>query len=141
MRINKTDYYMGIARAVSMRSTCARRQYGAVIVKNDEIIATGYNGSPRGAFNCSDNNICYRMVNNVPHGEQYEKCEAVHAEQNAMISASRDQMIDSVMYLAGYEDGREIVAVPCNICRRMIINAGIAKVINKKEGLANALDS
>lgn len=129
MRILKNQYYLNIAKAVAMRSTCLRRQYGAVIVKNDEIIATGYNGAPRGESNCCDTGICYREAHNIPHGEQYEKCVAVHAEQNAIISASRAEMIGSTMYLAGIENGVEIEAAPCLICGRLIKNAGINNVI------------
>lgn len=133
MRISKTDYYLEIARAVAKRSTCLRRQYGAVIVKNDEIIATGYNGSARGEMNCCDLGECWREKNAIPHGEQYEKCVAVHAEQNAIISASRKDMIGATMYLVGFEDGKEIVALPCLICQRMIVNAGIKTVIGVSE--------
>lgn len=130
MRIPKNQYYLNIAKAVAMRSTCLRRQYGAVIVKNDEIIATGYNGAPRGESNCCDVGLCYRESHNIPHGEQYEKCVAVHAEQNAIISSSRAEMIGSTMYLAGMENGVEIEAVPCLICERLIKNAGIDNVIS-----------
>ena len=138
MRISKDDYYLGIARAVAMRSTCLRRQYGAVLVKHDEIIATGYNGASRGVQDCFQRGSCWREANNVPHGEQYEKCLAVHAEQNAIISASRAEMIGSTLYLVGYDvlgfDKRiEIIdPKPCLICSRMILNAGIAKIINNK---------
>ena len=130
MRISKIEYYLNVAKAVAQRSTCLRRQYGAVIVKNDEIIATGYNGSPRGECNCCDKGECWREENNVPHGKQYEACKSVHAEQNAIISASRSDMIGSTMYLVGFENGKPIVAIPCDICRRLIINAGIEEVIN-----------
>lgn len=133
MRISKDDYYLNIARAVSKRSTCIRRTYGCVIVKNDEIIATGYNGSSRGEVNCCDTGYCYREANNIKSGEQYEKCVAVHAEQNAIISASRQELIGSVMYLVGYESDVEIEgARPCLICNRMISNAGINKIVNSK---------
>lgn len=134
-RIDKKEYYLNIAREVSKRSTCLRRQYGAVIVKNDEIIATGYNGAPRGQDNCCDVGECYRERHNVPHGEQYEKCVAVHAEQNAVISAARRDMIGATMYLAGYDavTGEELDAEPCLICRRMIANAGIDEVITRKD--------
>ena len=88
-RINKLEYYLGIAEQVAKRSTCLRRQYGAVIVKNDEIISTGYNGAPRGMTNCCDSGECWRKANGIPHGTQYEACVAVHAEQNAISSASR----------------------------------------------------
>lgn len=133
MRISKTDYYLEIARAVAKRSTCLRRQYGAVIVKNDEIIATGYNGSARGEANCCDMGECWREKNAIPHGEQYEKCVAVHAEQNAIISASRKDMIGATMYLVGFDGGKEIVATPCLICIRMIANSGIKLVVGISE--------
>lgn len=133
MRVSKKEYYLGIALAVAKRSTCIRRQYGAVIVKNDEIIATGYNGSPRGEQNCCDIKYCWREANSVPHGERYEACKSVHAEQNAIISASRKDMIGSVMYLVGIEKGKVIKAVPCDICRRMIVNAGIRKVVTVED--------
>lgn len=134
-RIDKKKYYLNIAREVSKRSTCLRRQYGAVIVKHDEIIATGYNGAPRGQDNCCDVGECYRERNNIPHGEQYEKCVAVHAEQNAIISAARRDMIGATMYLAGYDavTDEELDAEPCLICRRMIANAGIDEVITLKD--------
>ena len=129
-RIDKDSYYLNIARAVSLRSTCLRRQYGAVIVNNDEIIATGYNGSPRGCENCCDVGECWRETHGIPHGEQYEKCVAVHAEQNAIISAPRDKMIGATLYLFGREGTDVILAVPCDICDRMLRNAGIARVVS-----------
>ena len=128
-RVDKDTYYLNIAKAVSMRSTCLRRQYGAVIVKNDEIIATGYNGSPRGEVNCCDAGYCWREENDIPHGEQYEKCVAVHAEQNAIISAPRDKMIGATLYLYGEENGMILEAEPCEICRRMIANSGISDIV------------
>ena len=133
-RISKRDYYLSIAAEVAKRSTCLRRQYGAVIVKNDEIVATGYNGAPRGDDNCCDVGECWRERNNIPHGEQYEKCVAVHAECNAIISASRQEMLGSTLYLAGFEGlGPPIDnPVPCMICTRLIKNAGIEKVINQR---------
>ena len=132
-RISKENYYLSIAAEVARRSTCLRRQYGAVIVKNDEIVATGYNGAPRGDENCCDVGSCWRERNNIPHGEQYEKCVAVHAEQNAIISASRRDMLGSTLYLSGFEAGRPIEdATPCLICARLIKNAGIARVVNLK---------
>lgn len=131
-RISKQEYYLAIAAEVAARSTCLRRQYGAVIVNNDEIVATGYNGAPRGEENCCDKGICWREAHNIPHGEQYEKCVAVHAECNAIISASRREMIGSTLYLAGFENGEPIEdPQPCVICNRLIKNAGIAKVINR----------
>lgn len=133
-RIKKQEYYLSIAAAVAQRSTCLRRQYGAVIVKNDEIVATGYNGAPRGDENCCDVGECWRERNNIPHGEQYEKCVAVHAECNAIISASRNEMLGATLYLFGYEGLDQVNQdpVPCLICTRMIKNAGIEKVINLK---------
>lgn len=133
MRISKDEYYLNFAKTAALRSTCLRRQYGAVIVKNDEIISTGYNGSPRGEANCCDTGVCWRESHGVPHGEQYEKCVAVHAEQNAIISAARRDMIGATLYLAGFENGREIEAVPCEICRKMIANAGIREVKTKED--------
>ncbi len=129
MRISKDNYYLAIARAVAKRSTCLRRQYGAVIVNNDEIVSTGYNGSPRGEANCCDIGKCWREQNGVQHGEQYEKCVAVHAEQNAIISASRKDMIGATLYLAGFENNKEINSpLPCLICERLIKNSGIQSV-------------
>lgn len=124
--INK--YYLDIARAVSRRSTCLRRQYGAVIVNNDEIIATGYNGAPRGCENCCDIGVCNRLSNEHNDGN-YGDCRSVHAEMNAIISARRSEMIGATLYLAGFENGRAIAAEPCPICARLIINAGIKEVI------------
>ena len=132
MRISKTEYYLNIAKAVSMRSTCLRRQYGAVIVKDDVVISTGYNGSPRGSQNCCDTGECYREANNIPHVEQYEKCVAVHAEANAIISAARKDMIGATLYLYGREGNKEIKAEPCLMCQRLIQNAGIGKIIESE---------
>jgi dCMP deaminase len=128
-RINKDEYYLNIAEAVAARSTCLRRQYGAVIVKQDEIIATGYNGAPRGENNCCDIGTCWREEHNIPHGERYEACVSVHAEQNAIISAPRKDMIGAKLYLVGLENGKRIEAKPCDICRRLIKNAGIVEVV------------
>lgn len=141
-RISKDEYYLGIALAVSKRSTCLKRRYGCVIVKNDEIIATGYNGSPRGETNCCDLGECKRM--NVPHNSgDYSDCHSVHAEQNAMLSTDRQNMMGATLYLAGeerrwiklkqsFDDWVEVIdATPCPICSRMIRNAGIMKVVNR----------
>lgn len=129
-RRDKVNYYLDIAETVSKRSTCLRRQYGAIIVKNDEIVSTGYNGAPRGTANCSDLNYCLREKNNIPHGERYEDCRAIHAELNAIISASRNEMLDSTLYLVGTEQNNYVIdASPCKMCRRAIINAGIKTVI------------
>ena len=131
-RVSKQEYYLSLAAAVAARSTCLRRQYGAVIVNHDEIVATGYNGSPRGEENCCDKGECWREAHGVPHGEQYEKCVAVHAECNAIISASRRDMIGATLYLAGFENGQPIAdPQPCVMCNRMIKNSGIAKVFNR----------
>ena len=130
-RKSKGNYYLSIAVAVLARSTCLRRKYGAVIVRDDEIIATGYNGAPRGETNCCDLGYCYREQKNIPHGERYEACRAVHAEANAIISASRRDMIGSTLYLAGQEaDGTPIAdAAPCSMCYRLIINSGIRSIV------------
>ena len=131
-RIDKENYYLDIAETVLERSTCLRRCYGAIIVKNDEIVSTGYNGAPRGRKNCMDLGCCTREAMRVPSGERYELCRSVHAEANAIISAPRDKMIDSTLYLVGKEvDTGEYVrnALCCSMCKRMVINAGIARVI------------
>ncbi len=130
-RIGKHEYYLKLADILSNRSTCLRRRYGAVIVKNDEVISTGYNGAPRGEENCIDIGTCIRQDMGVEHGERYELCNAVHAEANAIISASRRDMIGSCLYLSGRdaETGELIDAVPCTMCRRLIVNAGIEKLI------------
>jgi len=131
-RVDKINYYLDIAEAVIERGTCLRRNFGAIIVKNDEIISTGYVGAPRGRKNCCDLQYCTREKLNVPRGERYELCRSVHAEQNAIISAERSNMIDSTLYLVGknYKDGTYVEnARPCALCKRMIINAGIKEVI------------
>lgn len=131
-RVSKINYYLDIAEAVSERGTCLRRNYGAIIVNNDEIISTGYVGAPRGRKNCSDLGKCMRMELNIPRGERYEVCRSVHAEANAIISAPRSEMLGGTLYLCGKEvsDGSYIKnANSCSMCKRMIINAGISKVI------------
>lgn len=131
-RKNKVNYYLDIAQATISRSTCLRRQYGAIIVKNDEIISTGYNGAPRGRKNCCDLGFCKREALNVPRGERYELCRSVHAEANAIISAARRDMVGGTLYLAGRDaaTGKMLPdATPCSMCRRLIINAGLSKVI------------
>ena len=130
-RRDKHNYYLDLAEIVSQRSTCLRRRYGAVIVKNDEVISTGYVGAPRGRKNCSDIGECIRQKMQIPRGERYELCRSVHAEVNAIISASRDKMIGSSLYLTGLEmeDGSYIKnASSCSMCKRTIINAGIETV-------------
>ena len=133
MRPTKHDYYLSIAEAVLQRSTCLRRKYGAVIVKDDEIISSGYNGSPRGLPNCCDISYCFRERKQIPHGERYEACHSIHGEANAIISASRRDMLGATLYLAGQEaDGSTIYyAEPCSMCSRLIINAGIKRVISR----------
>ena len=131
-RVDKTNYYLDIAQTVAARGTCLRRNFGAIIVKNDEIISTGYNGAPRGRRNCTDVGMCMRETLGIPSGERYELCRSVHAEANAIISAPRDKMIDSTLYLVGKEvDTGEYVrnALCCSMCKRLVINAGIEKVI------------
>ncbi len=130
-RRDKINYYLDLAETVSMRSTCLRRRYGAVIVKNDEVISTGYVGAPRGRKNCTDIGTCIRKKLSIPRGERYELCRSVHAEANAIISASRDKMIGGDMYLAGVdaETGEYIPnSNSCSMCKRQIINAGIQRV-------------
>ena len=135
-RPTKDEYYLSIAEAVLARSTCLRRKYGAVIVKDDEIISTGYNGAPRGMQNCCDVGYCYREEKHITHGERYEACCSVHAEMNAIISASRRDMIGSTLYLVGFEaDGSPVENItPCSICRRLIYNAGIAAIVMRGVG-------
>ena len=131
-RVDKNNYYLDIADAVAERSTCLRKHYGAVIVNNDEIVSTGYNGSPRGVANCNDRGQCERIRLGVPRGTNYTICCSTHSEQNAIISASRKEMLGGTLYLSGKEhDSGEYVkdANCCSICKRMIINAGISRVI------------
>ena len=131
-RRDKTNYYLDLADVVSKRCTCLRRHYGAVIVKNDEVISTGYVGAPRGRKNCTDLGYCVRNKLNIPRGERYELCRSVHAEANAIISAEREKMIGSTLYLSGreVETGEHIAnSNSCSMCKRLIINAGIQTVI------------
>lgn len=131
-RRDKINYYLDIAETVLNRGTCIRRNFGAIIVKNDEIVSTGYSGAPRGRKNCSELGCCVRQKLNIPRGQRYEVCRSVHAEANAIISASRSEMMGATLYLAGREldDGSLVKnAAPCSMCKRLIINAGIAFVI------------
>lgn len=131
-RPSKIDYYLNIAKTVASRSTCLRRKYGAIIVKDDSIISTGYNGSPRGTKNCIDLNECRREKLNIPRGQCYEMCRGVHAEQNCIINAKRSDMIGSMLYLYGINsDDNSLIENldSCQLCKKLIINSGIEKVI------------
>ena len=135
-RRDKTNYYLDIAEAVSERSTCLRRKFGAVVVKNDEIISTGYNGAPRGRKNCIDLDFCYREKLGVPRGQRYELCRSVHAEANAIISASRADLLDATLYLACHDaatDQLDGAVEPCSMCKRLILNAGIRHVVIRSD--------
>jgi len=130
-RRDKVNYYLDIAEAVSKRSTCIRRIYGSVIVKNDEIISTGYVGAPRGRANCTDIGGCIRMKLGVPRGERYEICRSLHSEMNAIISAPREKMLGGTLYLVGFEASDMTYiknANSCALCKKCIINAGIEDV-------------
>ena len=134
-RISKENYYLDIAETVLERATCLRRIYGAIIVKNDEIISTGYNGAPRGRANCVDMGYCSREAMKVPRGERYELCRSVHAEANAIISASRRDMVGGTIYLVGRNAATgELLAdaTSCLMCRRMVINAGLERVVIRR---------
>ena len=131
-RISKENYYLDIADTVAERSTCLRRCYGAIIVQHDEIISTGYNGAPRGRKNCADLNFCTRMKMNIPSGERYELCRSVHAEANCIISAARKDTLDATLYMACRDpQSGELIpdSTSCSMCRRLIINAGIKRVV------------
>ena len=131
-RRDKINYYLDIAEVVSERGTCLRRNFGAIIVKNDQIISTGYVGAPRGRKNCSDLGFCTREKNNIPRGERYELCRSVHAEANAIISAARRDMVGGTLYLVGRNaQTGELLhdATSCAMCRRLVINAGLSKVV------------
>ena len=138
-RISKDNYYLDIAQTVLERATCLRRVYGAIIVKNDEIISTGYNGAPRGRRNCVDLGFCAREAMQVPRGQRYELCRSVHAEANAIISASRRDMVGGTIYLAGKDAATgELLgdATSCAMCRRQIINAGLERVVIRRSPTA-----
>ena len=131
-RVSKHNYYLDIAQTVAERSTCLRKMYGAIIVKNDSIISTGYNGAPRGRKNCSDVGSCMRDKLNIPRGERYELCRSVHAEANAIIAASRDQMLGATLYMACVDpESASLVShtTSCMMCKKQVINAGIAYVV------------
>lgn len=131
-RVSKENYYLDIAETVASRSTCLRKSFGAIIVKNDTIVSTGYNGAPRGRKNCSDICSCIRDELNIPRGERYELCRSVHSEANAIIAASREQMLGATLYMTCLDSKTgELVSgtSSCAMCKRMIINAGIERVV------------
>ena len=131
-RIDKKNYYLDIAGTVLERSTCQRRHYGAIIVQNDEIVSSGYNGAPRGRKNCGDLGYCAREAMNIPSGQRYELCRSVHAEANAIISAARREVLGATLYMVcKHPETGELIpgSTSCSMCRRLIINAGIAKVV------------
>ena len=130
-RVSKENYYLDIAQTVAERATCLRRRFGAIIVKNDVIVSTGYNGAPRGRKNCSDIGFCYREKMQIPRGERYELCRSVHAEQNAIIAAPREQMLGATLYMAcTLPDGTLVEGCnSCMMCKRTILNAGISTLV------------
>ncbi len=132
-RISKDDYYLGISKEVARRSTCFRRSIGAIIVRDDQIISTGYVGAPRKTRDSFEHGFCLRDRLGIPHGERYELCRSVHAEQNAIINAARAgvSLLGGDMFIYGcvYETGEPINAFPCFICKKMIINAGLDRVV------------
>ncbi len=130
-RISKINSYLHTADSILQRSTCLKKKYGAVIVKDDRIISTGYNGAPRGRKNCCDIGTCKRVEMNIPAGERYELCRSVHAEQNAIIHASYSDMQGATMYISGRDVNTDAIDFrkPCTMCERLIINAGIKTVI------------
>lgn len=135
MRPTKDEYYIGIAEAVSKRSTCLRRNYGAVLVKDDVIIATGYNGSARGEVNCCDTGYCARDAINAPHNSGYTSdCPAIHAEENCLLNVDRQKAIGSTLYLWGWDcKKKEEISLPepCVMCKRLIITCGVARIVSK----------
>lgn len=135
-RVSKINYYLDIAQTVAKRGTCLRRSFGAIIVNNDSIVATGYNGAPRGRQNCCDLGVCMREKLNIPRGERYELCRSVHAEANAIIHASREETLGAVLYLACIDPKSGEVyggTTSCSMCKRLVINAGIKKVIVRED--------
>lgn len=131
-RISKDEYYLNIAHEVATRGTCLRRNFGSVIVKNDRIVSTGYTGAPRGRKNCIDLKTCKREELQVPAGTRYELCRSCHSEMNAIISASKEEMLGATLYLVGIDmkTGKDVTnARPCSLCKRCIINAGIETVV------------
>ncbi len=134
-RPGKTEYYLGVAEMIAKRGTCLRRNYGAVVVNDDQITSTGYTGAPRGTKNCIDIGSCYRKEKKIPEGKRYELCRSVHAEMNAIIHASRRQLLNGTLYLVGLStENNEYVknAEPCKLCKRLIINSGISTVFIRR---------
>lgn len=136
-RISKDEYYLGIAEEVARRSTCFRRSIGAIIIRDDQIVSTGYVGAPRKTKDSLEHGFCLRDKLNIPHGQRYELCRSVHAEQNAIINASRAgvSLLGGDIYIHGSVPGKfqPINAYPCFICKKMIINAGLNRVICSTE--------
>ena len=132
-RITKEEYYLGIAKEVARRSTCFRRTIGAIIIRDDQIISTGYVGAPRKTRDSLEHGFCLRTKLNIPHGQRYELCRSVHAEQNAIINAARAGVSllggDMYIYGADAETKKQIDAFPCFICKKMIINSGLERII------------
>ncbi len=130
-RISKINTYLNVAEVFAYRSTCIKRKYGAVIVKNDVVISTGYNGSPRGYENCCDIGECPRIKLEMHQGEGYDICRAIHAEQNALLNCSREQTMGADIYLTSInpEDNTIHPAKPCPLCARFLLQAGIKNVI------------
>lgn len=144
-RPSKNEYYMNIAREVAGRGTCLSAKFGAVIVNNDEVISTGYVGAPRGTISCMEKGSCERREKQIPSGEKYELCKSVHAEMNAIIHASRKDMIGATMYLHGtriYRGKEDLIdAIPCKICERLILNSGIVRIVsNNSQGNLQVFD-
>ncbi len=134
-RVDKENYYLDIAETVIERGTCLRRNFGAIVVRNDEIVSTGYTGAPRGRANCSDLGYCMRDKLKIPRGERYELCRSVHAEANCVISAARRDIIGGTLYLVGRDAKTgELVenADCCAMCKRLVINSGIEKVVVRR---------
>jgi dCMP deaminase len=147
VRKGKENYYLDIAETILSRGTCLRRNFGAVIVNNDQIISSGYTGAPRGRKNCVDTSYCLRELLNVHRGERYELCRSVHAEANAIIHASRNNMLGGTLYLVGkdYKTSKYVENIsPCSMCKRLIINSGLTLTTvrnSSKEFTTIAVDS
>lgn len=135
-RVSKENYYLDIAQMVAERSTCLRRCYGSIIVKDDTIVSTGYNGAPRGRRNCSDLSFCMREKLGIPRGERYEMCRALHSEMNAVIAAPRERMLGATMYMCCTDPAtHEILSGTCScpMCKRVLINAGIETLVVRED--------